>query len=233
MKQETSELSREYRAAIDAKRAAETEFELRRGEFVAALERLNRLRASTSAADTSATEKKRIYEDAFRETDGVLNLDLKHLRRDLRDAQELSEDYQVLLSEAEQQAQHSETRALIAAREMESARLGSMRLWAFLEIEKAAAEISVRIRRAMRMLELSRPAGGVIPHAHSPYEDPEAVAFGKLRASINNVPEERVTLPDDLAKRANIAPLKVGDMTSAMALAKRAQAAREAASIDA
>ena len=72
MKQQRSEKHEAYENAIEGMRAAQTEFEIHRGKVVASHERLNRLRHSLGDAETAAADAKVQWDEAFRESDGVL-----------------------------------------------------------------------------------------------------------------------------------------------------------------
>lgn len=228
MKQEKSESRLGYETAVEAMRAAQTEFDLRRGEVVAVRERVNRLRMAASDAEAAATEAKEQWEEAFRGTDGVLTPELKQLRSVRRDAHDLLEDYRNLLADAEANARHTDLPALEVARAMEMQRLTALELLAQSEIEKAFAEIAPRLRLAVHMIDMAHAPGGIAAREHTPYIDPQHILDGVLRIALKSVPIESIQLPEDLGNRANIAPLRWADASSMIEIKKRTAEAKTA-----
>ena len=227
MKQEHSDLRREYDAAFEAMRAAQTQFELRRGEVVAGRERVNRLRMATADAEAAAVEAKDRWDAAFHESDGVLNHELKQLRSTLRDAQDLAEDYRNLLAEAEAQATHVEVPALEAAREVDSHRRRALNLAAEIELCKVVAGCAPQMARALRLMDAANTPDAPNERAHTFSVEPGSTLVAALNHALLAIDPSSIELPEDL-RQASIAPLRWSEAYSTIGVLRR-KAAAEAA----
>ena len=224
MKQQRTENYATYEIAIEGMRVAQTEFELRRGEVVSARERLNRLRHALSDAETAAVDAKERWDEAFRESDGVLTPDMKHLRGPHRDAQDLAEDYRNLIAEAEAQVMHAELPALESARDIDSHRRRALSAAAEIELQKVVAESAPGMARALRYMEAANTPDNPRERAHTFFIEPEDTLQSALNNALKAIDPSSIELPEAL-RRKSITPLHWKDADSTFAILQRRKAA--------
>jgi hypothetical protein len=220
MNQESDDLTREYRATIDAMRVAQTAFELRRGEVVTAKERVNRLRLAATDAESSAIEAKERWLEVFLESDGVLNHESKQLRSALRDANDLAEDYRKLLEEAETHVSHAELPALEAARDVDTHRRRALSLSAEIELRRLVEICAPAMARVLYLIEASNTPDNPKELQGTFQVEPSSTLISALNHALLAIKPGSIELPEDL-RPTNIMPLRWADAYSAIGIQRR------------
>lgn len=198
-----------------------------------AIERRERLQAMAAAAEAQAAEHKDEWTRRIREAGGELTAEIKKVRRQQRDSEDLAEEYRAMHGDCETIHARAEYEALAAARAMEDARCSALVAWSELEMRRALAEALPSLTKAYRIAAIAHAPQSVIAARFHLGPSASEAALDRIKRAIlahaADVTLDAEALPPALARKRSIAPLRWDDAQSMIGMSRRRKALTEAA----
>lgn len=216
-----------FEESMSAYRAAQGAFELARGELRMTRENASRVQGLADDAAKAAEHARESGAAALHAENGEMTPAVAEKRRAMRDAQDLAQDYKQLSESTAAAVSSKELPALQLAMDMENCRIKAVQDMAKMELREALDKAIPIFARAMRLHDIANAPDASGRHSRGIVDGIDSV-IGAIRSSLVSAAVEDCGIPDDLARRCNIAPLQWSEAASPIRIAERKRAAQMA-----